>query len=123
MFKQAALIVAIATFGARAQTPAPAYVPGEPITFPVDAASSLTNLGRRMLINCESPDPAVKSACISKIEPRVLSCLPSITAFADKAQYKKAAKPYLGCVMPNPFCRGIEITSDEQMRAVCGRHT
>jgi len=77
-----------------------------------------------MLVNCESADASLKAACVAKMEPQIQSCSANAPAIMhDKAQYKSVAKAYWACVISHPFCRSVEVTSLENMRALCGKQT
>lgn len=98
---------------------APLHVPGKPLAFPVDAASVLEALGRQLLANCESAEPAMRKACLDRLGARAVGCFAGPDVFDDLEQYKAAAKRYTRCVMPRPLCRGIEVTDLRRER--CGR--
>jgi hypothetical protein len=92
--------------------------------FPVQTRGALEDLGRTLLANCKSEDPNTEAACVARMEPKIQSCSANApTTSKDKAQYKAVAEAYFDCVMPNLVCSGVEITSSEQMRAVCRKQT
>ena len=99
---------------------APRHVVGKPMTFPVDAASALENLGKIMLTNCETDNVTVKQSCVARLNARMGTCGSGRpTVFGSKDDWQIEARDYLRCVMPLPICKGLEIRTDGAMRQHC----
>lgn len=101
---------------------APHSSSGEKLEYPIQSATAFDLLGKRMLSNCAAADEKIESTCITAMKKRIASCRTSSPMnFGNEAEYKIAGKKYLACVMPTPICNGIEVTTAEQMRQVCGK--
>ena len=101
---------------------APHSVSGQKLNYPIQSAAAFDHLGQSMLANCETTNKAVESACMAAMEKRIDSCrISGPVNIVDETAYKIASKKYLACIMPTLICNGIEVTTTEQMRRVCGK--
>jgi hypothetical protein len=115
-------LVIAASFSAFAGELAPPHQLGKHMTFPVDATSTLDNLGRSIIVNCQTDDTRVKEACIARIESRIASCdRGDRKIFHDIDQYNEVARTFLRCVFPLPVCKGVEIRSERENRRFCSK--
>jgi hypothetical protein len=75
------------------------YVPGKPITYPVNSQGVLDDLGERMMQMCQRDNDPNDPGCIARVKQRSASCrkgMPEV--FEDQASYRAHAKDFMYCI-------------------------
>ena len=95
-----------------AAEPVHAFVPGQPMRFPMSSAGVAEDLAKLLSVNCKTDDVSIQARCEALLRERAENCGPQAPAVFDSStSYKAWAKSHSICPFPRPICRGIEVAS------------
>ncbi len=98
-----------------------AFVPGQPMQFPMSSAGVADDLVRLLSVNCNADDSSVESSCKNLLRERAENCGPQPPdVFKSKKSYQSWAKSISSCLFPRPICRGKEVSSPDECKASRG---
>jgi hypothetical protein len=100
-------LLLVAMLGAACARPQPAavaaapsaFVPGVPMTFPMDSAGVAEHLGAQRVAQCRRDGNPDDPECVARVQRRVASCggdAPPV--FRDRAQFDAYGRAFLYCV-------------------------
>ena len=96
----ASTILAATLLGACAKPEPSAYVPGQPMTFPMSSAGTLEAVGERLVQACRDKADMNDPDCALRIKRRLDSCVRQMPrVFDTEAIYNKHTRDYEACLL------------------------
>ena len=96
----ASTILAAALLGACAEPEPSAYVPGQPMTFPMTSAGTLEAVGARLIEACRAKGDPNDPDCALRIKRRLDSCVRQMPkVFDTEAIYNRYTGDYEACLL------------------------
>lgn len=96
-------VLAVALLASACAKPEPsAFVPGQPMTFPMRSAGTLEAVGARLIADCRERADPTNPDCALRIKRRLESCerqMPGV--FDTEAIYNKYTRDYEACLLKN----------------------
>jgi hypothetical protein len=96
----ASTILAAALLGACAKPEPSAFVPGQPMAFPMTSAGTLEAVGARLMAECRAKADPNDPDCALRIKRRLDTCVPQMPRVLDtEAIYNKHMRDYEACLL------------------------
>jgi hypothetical protein len=94
------LTVAAALLGACSEPEPTAFVPGQPMVFPMRSAGTLEDVGARLIKACRDKGDPTDPDCALRIKNRLESCIGQVPGtYQTEAIYKKYTSDYEKCLL------------------------